>query len=86
MVLLLLVPRPLGSLTLLLHALHGHATAGHTATTGSLAVDVSRPVDVARPAAPGLPPAVAPPSPAACEAESNDEEDAALAMRFGFHV
>lgn len=92
MVLLPLVPRPLGSLTLLLRALHGHATTAIAAVDVAGQVDVAGPVDVAGtvdvalPEAPGLPPAGAPPSTDACEAESKDEQDAALALRFGFHV
>jgi hypothetical protein len=58
MVLIPLVPRPLGHVRLLLHAPHA-------------------------PHAPAPPPP--PPPPAGGEAAS-DEEDAALALRFGFHV
>ena len=62
MVLIPLVPRPLGRVRLLLHALH----APHA------------PASAAAGAATGAPPAGG-------EAAS-DEEDAALALRFGFHV
>jgi hypothetical protein len=73
MVLIPLVPRPLGRLRLLL--LHAPAA---TQT-------VQTPTGAQTPA--GAPPAPgAPPSPAGCEAASEDEEDAALALRFGFHV
>lgn len=69
MVLLPLVPRPLGRLRLLLHALPAPAVAQAVQT----------PTDAPPPVAPGAPPA-------GCEAASDDEHDAALALRFGFHV
>ena len=75
MVLLPLVPRPLGRLPLLLRALQAPAGA-QTVQTG-----------VQTPA--GAPPAgcdAASAPPAGCDAASEDEEDAALALRFGFHV
>ena len=70
MVLLPLVPRPLGRMRLLLHALHAPAVAQAVQTP----TDAPPP-----PVAPGEPPA-------GCEAASDDEHDAALALRFGFHV
>jgi hypothetical protein len=83
MVLLPLVPRPLGRVRLLMHALHAHSTS---AAGGAPAAEGAPPAGGAQPAAPDLPPVGAPPSPAGCEAAGNDEDDAALALRFGFHV
>jgi hypothetical protein len=81
MVLLPLVPRPLGSFRQLLMAMQ---------TQGSVIAGAANAADAAPGAAgaPAPPPsAPAPPSsPAGCEAASDNEEDAGLALRFGFHV
>jgi hypothetical protein len=67
MVLVPLVPRPLGRLRMLLP---------------SLQVKAAPP-----PILPPLPPLpLPPPPPPAGNAATEDEEDAALALRFGFHV
>jgi hypothetical protein len=79
MVLIPLVPRPLGRMRLLLHALPAPAA------TQTVQTPTGAQTPAGAPPAPGAPPG-APPSPAGCEAASEDEEDAALALRFGFHV
>ena len=94
MVLLPLEQRPPGRLRLLMHTLYAHSTfaggapaaAGAPAAGGVLPAEGAQHVQGALQAAPDLPPVGAPPSPAACEAVGNEEEDAALALRFGFHV
>jgi hypothetical protein len=108
MVLMPLVPRPLGSVRQVLLAMHAQARAADArpspngaagAAGGAPATaDAAGPPPSAAPspppsAAPSPPPSAAPspppsppPSPAGCEAASDDEEDAALALRFGFHV
>jgi hypothetical protein len=77
MVLIPLVPRPLGQLRLLMHALPAPAATQTVRTPAGAQTPAGAP--------PGAPPSPAP-SPPACEAASEDEEDAALALRFGFHV
>jgi hypothetical protein len=72
-----LVPRSLGRLRLALHALH--APAGAQTAQAPAQAPAGAPAPGAPPVAPGAPPA-------GCEAASDDEEDAALALRFGFHV
>lgn len=72
MVLIPLVPRPLGRLRLLVLT-----SAGVQA--------VKTPTGVQTPTG-AAPPASGAPSPAGCEDASDAEEDAALALRFGFHI
>jgi hypothetical protein len=67
-----LVPRPLGRLPLLLRALQAPAGA-QTVQTGAQTPAGAPPA--------GCDAASAPPA-----AASEDEQDAALALRFGFHV
>jgi hypothetical protein len=80
MVLLPLVPRPLGRMRLLLHALHAPAVAQAVQTP------TDAPPPPVAPVAPGAPPVAPGEPPAGCEAASDDEHDAALALRFVFHV
>jgi len=89
MVLLPLVPRPLGRLPLLLRAMQAPAET-HTVQTPTGAQTIAQTIaPTGEPPAPPAPPALpAPPAPtpAGSEAASDDEQDAALALRFGFHV
>jgi hypothetical protein len=82
LVLVAAVPRPLRGLRVLLDSLSAPAGPAHAAA--------GAPPPSLPPSAPSLPPPSAPslppPSPAGGEAASDDEEDAALALRFGFHV
>jgi hypothetical protein len=73
MVLLPLVPRPGRMRLLLLRALPAPAA------TQTVQTPTGAQTPAGAPPAPGAPPA-------GCEAASEDEEDAALALRFGFHV
>ena len=72
MVLIPLVPRPLGRLRLL-------------ALTSAGVQAAKTPAGVQPPTG-AAPPASGAPSPAGCEDASDAEEDAALALRFGFHI
>jgi hypothetical protein len=71
MVLIPLVPRPLGRLPLLMMVSAG-AQAVKTPTGVQTPTGVRTPTDT--------------PSPAGCEDAIDTEEDAALALRFGFHI
>jgi hypothetical protein len=80
LVLVAAVPRPLRGLRVLLDSLSAPAGPAHAAPS-------LPPPSLPPPSAPSLPPpSLPPPSPAGGEAASDDEEDAALALRFGFHV
>jgi hypothetical protein len=96
LVLVAAVPRPLRGLRVLLDSLSAPAGPAHAAA-GAPPPSLPPP-SLPPPSAPSLPPPSAPslpppslpslppPSPAGGKAASDDEEDAALALRFGFHV
>jgi hypothetical protein len=77
------VPRPLGRLQLLLRAMQAPAETHTLQTPAGAPTGVHTGEPAGAPPAPPAPPA---PTPAGSEAASDDEQDAALALRFGFHI